>query len=446
MPYRNRHGFPNLSSPPTRRYNPETWKEYQDTTLERDEEDEARLEALKQRLKQDGSDALDQADKEVWDDIMAKKDDRVEARCAPMRREVEGYFELPPLPAPLPRSSLWLGVTRPCHYTPEEVRPFYVACEEGRLDEVRGWMGRKDVLRPIGLRDGLDCAAIGNQVHVARYLLDEGVALHGHAVKAACKNRSLQLFELFVAYGYHPNQQVPSYHGGFGTALRHCLDREPVARFLLEAGADPNAAPFTDRRNMVYDGERVTAPVDRTSGLPLDIAVEQSSFAVVQMLLEHGADPKFSRPLGGVMSDRATGRAENEWRPLMEMLLRYGTDVNGRTWTGGTALTVAVRKERWDVVELLLERGADPRTKTLSTKKDSFEVAAKRAGMEWEGSEGLRGYLDYLCGEGGRDTDGPAPDGAERNPLVQVMERFKVEEEGGAKDRPGRTRNENMRL
>ena len=426
MPYRSRHNIQIHSTPPARRYMPHTWKEYRETPLHVDEGDEARLAALDERIEQD---TFDQADKELHDSILSRKEDRADARCAPLCREIKGYFEkrhLPPLPAPLPKSSLWVGYSRPCFYKPEEVGSFYVACEEGALDEVKRYIGeKKDVLGSVTLRDGLDCAAMGNQVHVARYLVEEiGVQIPAHAVISACKNRSLPLFELLLRHGYHPNQQVPSNCGHFGTALRHCLDNDAITLLLLESGADPNVAPFRDGRNRPWS-QRAVVPMERISGLPLDLATKTSSLAVIKKLLECGANPKYSRPLHRVIRDRPAYIAahpdmEDDWRAVMQLTIDRGANINARTWWGGTALTAAVSQDRWDVVRFLLGRGADPRTRRIADKEDSFVAAARAAGIPWEESEELRGYLDRLC-EYGPGLAGETPGGAGENPLVRFI-------------------------
>ncbi|MBE3044359.1 hypothetical protein IMZ48_17690, partial [Candidatus Bathyarchaeota archaeon] len=253
MPYFGRHGYVPRSSPPSRRYSRETWKEYTETPLAIDEHDDARLQVLKQRFTLG---ALSQAEQGEWDHLLALQEERADAKCAALGREIEGYFahlDLAPPPAPLPKSSLWLDITHPKYYKPAEIRSFYLACQEGNLDEVRDWVReRKDELQPIGIRDGLDCAAMGGQVAVARHLLEEaGARVSARAVIAACDRRDLGLFELFLRHGYHPDQQVPSNSGHFGTALLHVLDNDAIALLLLEHGADPNSTPIMDgRRSM----------------------------------------------------------------------------------------------------------------------------------------------------------------------------------------------------
>jgi ankyrin repeat protein len=443
MPYRSRHGNRVTSSPAISKYTAQAWKEHEATPLARDEEDEARLEDLNRR----GAATWSEADRELWDEIMMRQEEREDARCAPLVREIEGYFahlELPALPPPLPRSSLWLETQRARHYKPVGARRFYLACEEGSLDVVERWLEEeKDPARQIGsigLQDALACGAVGNQLHVVRYLLKAGAIITNAAVRAACDNRSLELFKLLVEHGFHPNQQI---RGCFGTALMNCLDSEDITRFLLDHGADPDLGPFTDARRMMWR-RRPAAPLDRTCGLALDIAAEKSSLGVVTMLLDHGAHTKYSRPLHRtvckVSKPAANGlpaeETEGDWRLRLELLLRYGADINARTWQSGTALTAAVHRGRWDIVEFLLERGADPRVQSMDMrKKDTFAEAAQDAGVPWVVTEELQRYLDHLVDGGGQSGEKadpvPAPEGAQQNPLVQRMERLREREHEG---------------
>ncbi|VUC26010.1 unnamed protein product [Clonostachys rosea] len=385
MPYRNRHDRHFGSAPPMRCYRADTWREYTSAPLERNEEDYAKLQQIEQRRG-----PLSQAELELHDEILAREADRRDTKCAALKREIESYFDnTDSFPPPLPRSSLWLEHTYPHNYYVLDIRKFYLACQEGRLEDVEEWVRhRRDVLRPMGLRDGLDVAAMGSQLHVVRFFIEDvGVGITGDAVRYACRNQSFPLFELFLKHGYHPNQQIPSNCGHFGTALRHCLENEAIARLLLENGADPNAAPFTDGRGHMW-GQQSAVPMDRKSSLLLDIAVERDSFAVVKLLLEHGANPKYSRPLarmirkrGEYLSSRGT---EDDWRPLMQMLLNYGADINAVSYGGGTALSAAVHRGRWDAVEFLLQNGADGRVVIPVTKEDSFAIAAKLTKVDWE--------------------------------------------------------------
>ena len=178
--YRSRHSKPSGSSPPGSKYSFETLQRYLQTPLQYDEQDEVRLKALQERNPKSWS----QEDAALYDEISQRKEEREDLKRAPLREELEAYFgdlDLPTLPSPLAKSSLWLEYQRPCNYDNEDVWPFYVACEKGEHGIVKEWVqDKKDVLQQIGLQDGLAYAAKGDQVNVASYLLAEGHAsLHG---------------------------------------------------------------------------------------------------------------------------------------------------------------------------------------------------------------------------------------------------------------------------
>ncbi|KAI0408469.1 ankyrin repeat-containing domain protein [Xylaria palmicola] len=399
-----------------------------------------------------------QADQQELNELTARKEELEELRRAPLRKDIEDRFDglgLPALPPPLPKKSEWLGaIVAPRNYPNAEVRPFFAACAEGSLATVRRWVTeRKETLLQVGVQDGLALAARANQVEVVRYLLLDdkneerggGAHLDGSVIEGACENRSLPLFELCLQHhGYHPNQQVPSNDGHFGVALIHCLDDEDITRVLLRHGADPDLAPFQDGRRLGW-GSRASPPMDRTCGLALDRAVQGgSSLAVVQMLLDHGANTNYARPLHGVISRRrrrqhlantAAGGEEkkkddDDWRPLMEMLIERGADVDSLTRASGTPLRCAISSGMWDIVEFLLERRADPMKKTpYLGGGDLFSLAAERAGFPWAPAEQAKQYLERLANSiRNEEFDGEeeAPEEVIRNPLVRALQALRA--------------------
>lgn len=239
-------------------YSAEAFKKYSETPSQHDNGDEARLQDLGQRW---SAGLWHQADQELFNEITTRNEEFEELRRAPLRQELEGYFDdlnLDPLPPPLPKRSEWLDTTYPDNYPNAEVRLFFTVCEEGSLEVVKRWVSEKrEVLLQVGVQDGLACAARKNQINVVRYLLDEGGAtLDGSMIEGACSNHSLSLFELCVQHGYHPNQQIPSNNGHFGVALNRCLDNREVTLFLLKNGADPDLAPFQDGSDWAGEEER----------------------------------------------------------------------------------------------------------------------------------------------------------------------------------------------
>ncbi|KAJ0280627.1 hypothetical protein COL940_006124 [Colletotrichum noveboracense] len=144
--------------------------------------------------------------------------------------------------------------------------------------------------------------------------------------------------------------------------------------------------------------------MDRTSGLALDRAVEKGQFNVVEMLLEHGANPQ--------------------------------ADVNSVTYGAGTPLTAAVEYQMWDVVEFLLERGADARIKKPVIKLDAFAISAKNSEVAWE-SEQAGEYMDYLCKPSTtvEDTDIiELPEWVRNNPLTPIIEKVRKRSESSTEE------------
>ncbi|KAF5572894.1 ankyrin repeat domain-containing protein [Fusarium pseudoanthophilum] len=418
------------------RYSSITLSKYEPKSFQRSDEDEALLKELYSRDESDWS----QSDLKSFEDIMDRDGAREDAAREPLRREIEDYFKdlaLPSLPRPLPPSSLWLARTQATNCPYPAIKPFMVACDAGLLDQVKSWVEdhrRRDVLQQISMQDGLVFAARANRVDIVRYLLEEGGAsLTGDVVREACDNLSLPLFEVCFQHGYHPNQQIPSRSGGFGVAINRCITDIEITRFLLEHGADPNVAPFMDGRTSGW-GEKATPPMDRTSGLALDRAIAESLTIVVQMLLEHGADPKYSRPLHGIVErlhSHPTPGAQLEWRPLMTMVLSYGADINAVTYSGGTALQRAVHRKNWDIVEFLIERGANPFTKCPASKEDSFDDAS--LGLEdqpWRRSQEVKEYLKRLTSGSKMEIGEEAPEEVRDNPLVQIIQKVRRREAG----------------
>jgi ankyrin repeat protein len=108
-------------------------------------------------------------------------------------------------------------------------------------------------------------------------------------------------------------------------------DRNDVAAFLLERGADVNAK----------------------SGEPLRIAVRKTNRKLVEVLLEHDADARLSD------NDALVTACEMGLEDITRLLLQGGADPNARF---GEPLRIAVRKNYKTLVDLLTEHGADVRS------------------------------------------------------------------------------------
>lgn len=61
----------------------------------------------------------------------------------------------------------------------------------------------------------------------------------------------------------------------------------------------------------------------------------------------------------------------------------------------GHHLARAVASKLWDIVEFLLDKGADPRK--IYAGHNAFAEAAKVARLPWEETEDVSKYLSQLC-------------------------------------------------
>ncbi|KAF5684494.1 ankyrin repeat domain-containing protein [Fusarium circinatum] len=334
---------------------------YQPELFKRSKEDEAQLKQLRARHSQDWS----QIDAQAYEDIMDRDAAKSDASKEPLRLIIYSYFEhlnLPPLPPPLPGCSTSVLFKRAENHSNESVRPFMVACDKGLLDEVKAWTQGGERIEKL-----------------------QQLGLQDGLVYAARANEI------------------------------------EVVRYLL----DERWTPLNGEVTWI---SKATPPMDRTSGLALDLAVEKSPMIVVQMLLEYGAHPQYSRPPHGAIKRlhrHSVPGAEEDWRPLMEMALNYGAEINARTYSGGTALSRAVHCEDWEIVEFLIEKGADPFVKCPSSKHDSFDSALKFEDQPWQRSKGMKEYLKSLMSGTKMEIRGEAQEEARKNPLVRIIEKVK---------------------
>jgi ankyrin repeat protein len=127
-----------------------------------------------------------------------------------------------------------------------------------------------------------------------------------------------------------------------------------TVRILLENGSNANtvALPRSNKRSLDDEPQR-------DNGTPLQIAVSNRDTAIIKILLEHKANANI---IHGNMPHTALQMASRDGvKEIVELLLEYGADVNAPPTKefGATALQFAAIKGLLGIAYLLLQYGAD---------------------------------------------------------------------------------------
>ncbi|KAF2869361.1 ankyrin repeat-containing domain protein, partial [Massariosphaeria phaeospora] len=152
---------------------------------------------------------------------------------------------------------------------------------------------------------------------------------------------------------------------------------EKVVGRLLTAGADPNVTDLLGATVLHQASSRgcsdtvssllrfgKIADVDvqnKGKKTSLFLAARSGALRVVEELLKQGADPNIPGP-GGSYAIHAAICAANNRVELVKSLLDKGAQVDAKDHRGNTALCMAVTWGYDEVVKILLQRKADPKT------------------------------------------------------------------------------------
>ena len=151
-----------------------------------------------------------------------------------------------------------------------------------------------------------------------------------------------------------------------------------IAKILLDAGADPNIGSVDGTmplhcaakkgnselaRALIIRGAKVNAQITTSKKTALVEAASKSHREVAMILLDAGADPNIGSLEGDLPLHYAAINGKTEF---VRALISSGADVNAQTlWTKRTALMEAATYGRKDVINLLLENGADASLKDI---------------------------------------------------------------------------------
>lgn len=195
-----------------------------------------------------------------------------------------------------------------------------------------------------------------------------------------------------------------------------------IIQQLLKAGADPNGAvrdnetPLmfaarTDRVDAVNALLSADAKINAQEGwngqTALMWAADAGQTAVVQALLEHGADFRARSHSGATPLLFATRKGTIG---TVQALLAAGADVNEARPDGATPLLVAVINGHADLVDFLLDKGANPNTEGGLTQITVQGTRAKAPPLKYR-------RLGYTK----RDSEGVAPGNNWGRPLQAAV-------------------------
>jgi ankyrin repeat protein len=171
-----------------------------------------------------------------------------------------------------------------------------------------------------------------------------------------------------------------------------------VARSALAHGAkvDPTLLKPTTGRGLSDDPD----PILRAGATPFIRAAKTGDVAAMQLLLDHGADPRAVTKDGVTALMAAAGLGwrygqsqvpESASLKAVQFCLEHAVDVNATNVTGETALHGAASRGASDVIRLLAERGAklDIKDKRNRTPLDIADGGRERGAVQYPAAAAL---------------------------------------------------------
>jgi ankyrin repeat protein len=262
--------------------------------------------------------------------------------------------------SPRPRQADEVG---PIYHASGEMTALMFAAREGHLDTVKVLAEAGADLNTVA-GDGKDAQSLaifnGNYA-VASYLIDSGAELNTADARA--------FTPLFWAVDRRNMETAPNF------PWTVTEDPLPLVKKLLDAGADPNQViNDTPQARMRGGSPRIVFAT------PLMRAAFSADLELVKLLLEYGADPDIKSRDNETTLGAAAGtgfihgfhklRPYEERLEVIKLLVELGADVNWQDDYGISPLMVAANLGDVNIIQYLVDQGADLGAYDLGKKND----------------------------------------------------------------------------
>ncbi|RYN85192.1 hypothetical protein AA0119_g13316 [Alternaria tenuissima] len=204
-------------------------------------------------------------------------------------------------------------------------------------------------------------------IEMVQFLLDENVTNGDLPADVAVHNRAFKVLELFLKRGWDINQPMGRIEPSV-LSIPLCTSDEEMVMWLLDHGADPNSRCDWDLTPTSY--AMLAAPLET-----IDALFDRGADPLCGQLLHHAVLRKTSDALKVVRKIVEKGAPVNE----IKYETQRKTYIERKPFGLGTPLHRAAEFGKKDIVEYLLEKGADPLK--LDTKGQTPRYWAEKEGF-----------------------------------------------------------------